>query len=239
MIISDGILGTKALSIIMGSSTTAAKSGHYLATQNEIGMLDKLGDAGAKVDPLLSNVDGAVTDAKTALRTIEATVANFNTVVDAQTKASVQKSVTGLETSVRDFNALSAELAAQRQKISSTVTSLETFAKNLNANNGAINASLVNVQKTTEQLANADITTAVENLKRTLGQLELTIGKINSTDGSVGMLMNDKKLYNDLQGSLHSLDALLADMKANPHRYVSFSLIQRKAKPSEPASAEK
>jgi phospholipid/cholesterol/gamma-HCH transport system substrate-binding protein len=136
---------------------------------------------------------------------------------------------------------LSAELAAQRSKISSTVSSLEAFAKNLNTNNQSINSTLNNVKnitdnvnKTSENLAKADINQTVTNLKNTLGELDRTLAKINNNEGTVGMLVNDKKLYNDLQGTMNSLDALLADMKANPSRYVSFSLIGRKQKAATP-----
>ncbi|MFM2387428.1 MAG: hypothetical protein RL660_2185 [Bacteroidota bacterium] len=232
MIVSDGLLGTKALSILMGTSATKATDGASLAIQNEVSIFDKLGGVGDRVDPLVANIDGTVTEAKTALRTIDATVNNFNGLVDGRTKQAVQQSVEGLQLSVADFNKLSAELAAQRAKIGSTVSSLENFAKTLEKNGTAITATMGNVKTTTDKLAAADLTGTIESLKNTVTELDKTIAKINNNEGTVGMLMNDKKLYNDLQGSLHSLDALLADMKANPQRYVSFSLISRKPKPA-------
>jgi phospholipid/cholesterol/gamma-HCH transport system substrate-binding protein len=230
MIVSSDLLGNKAMSLELGSSPELAKDGAVLATQVEVGMLDKFAKTGDRIDPLVANIDGTITDAKTAIRTIDATVGNFNGLVTDRTKQSVQSSVDGLQVSVKDFNALSAELAAQRTKIGSTVSALEAFAKNLNANSNAITATMNNVKATTDKLAAADITSVVNNLKTTLAQLDATIAKVNNNEGTAGMLINDKKLYNDLAGSLHSLDALLADMKANPSRYVSFSLISRKPK---------
>jgi phospholipid/cholesterol/gamma-HCH transport system substrate-binding protein len=237
MIVSSDLLGNKAMSLILGTSGQKAETGAMLTTQVEVGMMDKFAKTGERIDPLVANVDGTITDAKTAIHTIDATVANFNGLVNDQTKRSVQQSVAGLQTSVKDFNALSAELAAQRAKIGSTVSSLEAFAKNLNANGQAITATMNNVRATTDKLAAADITAVVGNLKNTLAELDATIAKVNNNTGTAGMLINDKKLYNDLAGSLHSLDALLADMKANPSRYVSFSLISRKPKSAATESA--
>jgi phospholipid/cholesterol/gamma-HCH transport system substrate-binding protein len=231
----------KCLAIIPGTGTKQAADGAVLQTQKENGLMDKLGGVGDKIDPLVANIDGTISGAKGAISTIDNTVANINSLIDAKTKANLQQSIAGLDASVKDFNLLSAELAAQRSKISSTVSSLEAFAKNLNTNNQSINSTLNNVKnitdnvnKTSENLAKADINQTVTNLKNTLGELDRTLAKINNNEGTVGMLVNDKKLYNDLQGTMNSLDALLADMKANPSRYVSFSLIGRKQKAATP-----
>jgi len=56
------------------------------------------------------------------------------------------------------------------------------------------------------------------------------MAKLNSTDGSLGLMMNDKKVYNNLQSSLGSLNKLLEDLRVNPKRYVHFSLFGKKDK---------
>jgi phospholipid/cholesterol/gamma-HCH transport system substrate-binding protein len=232
LITSIDLFGNKAITIVPGASATMLADGASITSAVEKGMMDKLGE---NADPIMKNIDGTVIQAKASLTTIDNTVANINSLIDEQTKRNLQQSIAGLNSSVKDFNALSSSLAAQREKIASTVTALETFAQNLNKNNAAINSTLANVKTTTDGLAKADITATVNNLKNTLASLDNTISKINNNQGSMGMLINDKKFYNDLQGSLHSLDALLADLKAHPGRYVSFSVFGKKQK-AEPAS---
>ncbi|NBV13708.1 MAG: hypothetical protein EBS07_06535 [Sphingobacteriia bacterium] len=57
--------------------------------------------------------------------------------------------------------------------------------------------------------------------------------KINRGEGSLGLLINDKKLYNNLTASAISLDSLFVDLKKHPKRYVHFSVFGRKeSKPS-------
>jgi phospholipid/cholesterol/gamma-HCH transport system substrate-binding protein len=231
-VLSDGLISAKILGLIPGSSATYLKENDSVLTYKNEGMMDKLQ---ADAAPMLKNVNGVVMKADGAIATIDNTVANINSLLDANTKANLQSSIAGLNRSVQDFNELSNSLAMQKQKIANTISALETFANNLNKNNAAINGTMANVQATTKKLSDADINGVVDNLKKTLGQFDATINKINSNQGTMGMLINDKKLYNDLQGSLHSLDALLADLKARPGRYISFSVFGKKQKYDEPA----
>jgi phospholipid/cholesterol/gamma-HCH transport system substrate-binding protein len=234
LVTSIDLFGNKAITIVPGTAANAIADKAYINSEIELGMMDKLGE---NAGPIMKNIDGTVLQAKAALTTVDNTVANINSLIDANTKANLQNSISGLNASVKDFNLLSASLAAQRQKIASTVGSLETFANNLNKNNEAINASLANVKTTTDNLSKADISTTINNLKATIASLDKTLGKINDNQGTLGMLVNDKKLYNDLQGSVHSLDALLADLKAHPNRYLSFSVFGRKPKAETAAPA--
>jgi phospholipid/cholesterol/gamma-HCH transport system substrate-binding protein len=226
-IMSAGLLSPVALNIMPGTSTTSYAGGEYIATEKYVGMIDKLSE---NAEPIMKNLDGTMANAKTAITTIDNTVSNINSLIDAQTKANLQQSIARLNKTTADFNTLSSSLASQREKISSTVSSLEKFASNLNSNNQNINATLANIKSTTDQINKADLTGTINNLKNTLAQLDATIANVNSDKGTVGMLLNDKKLYNDLQGSLHSLDALLADLKANPGRYLSVSVFGKKQK---------
>jgi phospholipid/cholesterol/gamma-HCH transport system substrate-binding protein len=61
-------------------------------------------------------------------------------------------------------------------------------------------------------------------------QLNDVMKKINEGKGSMGLLVNDQRLYNQLDSATVSLDALLKDFKAHPGHYVQFSVFGKKDK---------
>jgi phospholipid/cholesterol/gamma-HCH transport system substrate-binding protein len=79
-------------------------------------------------------------------------------------------------------------------------------------------------------LAQADIEKVIQTLQATANNLNDVTNKINTNNGSLGLLLNDKKLYSNLESSARSLNILLDDLRVNPKRYVNISLIGRKNK---------
>ena len=82
-------------------------------------------------------------------------------------------------------------------------------------------------------------------MSRLVSELEGAIGKFNSVasqieagEGSVGKLLKDEKLYDNLEGATKQMELLLEDMKLNPKRYVHFSLFGKRAKPYEKPNQE-
>jgi phospholipid/cholesterol/gamma-HCH transport system substrate-binding protein len=61
-------------------------------------------------------------------------------------------------------------------------------------------------------------------------QLNLVLKKINSTEGSLGALVNDKKLYDNLNNTSSNLSLLLQDVRIHPKRYINFSVFGKKDK---------
>jgi phospholipid/cholesterol/gamma-HCH transport system substrate-binding protein len=237
---STDLLSGKVLAVQSGTASTYYKKGDYVNSFVESGSIDKLTSMVNNADSnTLKKIDNAVAKAGVALTSADATINNINSVIDESVKQNLKNSIEGLNKSVNDFNVLSSSLAQQRQKIATTIASLETFANNLNKNNGNINATVSNIKSTTdnikvttENLNKADISGTINTLKSTLTELNGTLDKVNENQGTLGMLVNDKKLYNDLQGSVASLNALLTDLKANPKRYLQFSVFSKKDKPA-------
>ena len=82
----------------------------------------------------------------------------------------------------------------------------------------------------TKSLDKVDWDSTMVTLESTLTNLKTTTDKFNSTDNSIGALLNDKGLYNNLDSTVNSANALLMDLKANPKRYVHFSVFGAKEK---------
>ena len=143
-------------------------------------------------------------------------------------------------------NSLSKMLNSSSANINSTMANLNKITGNVATNNGQITAMMNNLSKTTEELSkikmsnsvdtvNAFISEskeAVELLQKTLAstnkslkEFEAISGKLNSKEGTMGKLINDNKMYDDLDKSLNNLNLLLQDFRLNPKRYVNISLI--------------
>ena len=77
-----------------------------------------------------------------------------------------------------------------------------------------------NFSEVSANLKELDLATTVNSINATLANLKLTTDKLNSTDNSIGLLLNDKGLYDNLDNA----SKLLLDLRENPKRYVHFSV---------------
>jgi phospholipid/cholesterol/gamma-HCH transport system substrate-binding protein len=121
-------------------------------------------------------------------------------------------------------------LHQQSGAIAQSMDNVNSFTKNLSDNNEKVSRTLSNVAKTTDQLAKADITGSVAEMKLALEKLNAVMGKLASQDGSLGKLINDKALYTNLNNTVHSANILLDDLRLHPKRYVQVSVFGKKDK---------
>ena len=84
---------------------------------------------------------------------------------------------------------------------------------------------LMNFESITDSLAKSNIKSTMNNLNKSLATFDKVLEKIDNGEGSIGLLLNDKEMYNNLTSASKQLDLLIDDMKKNPKRYVTFSLI--------------
>ena len=85
-----------------------------------------------------------------------------------------------------------------------------------------------NFESISDSLAKSNIKNTVNNLDKSLYQFDKILQKIDKSEGTIGMLLNDKEMYNNLTSASKQLDLLIEDMKKNPKRYVTFFSIRRK-----------
>lgn len=119
-------------------------------------------------------------------------------------------------------------LASESQKLSIILGNVQSITDNLNKNNGQLTHIFANMASITDSLAKADLVQTLNHAKKTLEETQIAMQKINKGEGSLGLLLNDKKLYDNLNQSASNLDKLMIDLRANPNRYVHFSLFGRK-----------
>ena len=219
-IVSLDLLGTKAVSLIKGKSTTMIKDNDFLAGEIELGTIDALG---AAATPAIENINNIIS-------TLDTTIHNINNILDVTTQNNLKTSIANLNKTLADFSQFSNELNAQRSKLTGTLNNLNAFSTNLNNNNATITKVLSNAETTTNNLSKINFESTVNDIKKTLGDLQTTINKVNNGNGSLAMLMNDDKLYKNLKNTLSTANNLLYDINARPSRYINVNIFGKKQK---------
>ena len=116
--------------------------------------------------------------------------------------------------------------------IQHTARNLEASTKSLNRmmeNDvpkilGNVSTITENLETTSKHLKSINLTATFNSIEATINNLQMLSDKFNSKDNTIGLLLNDKSLYNDLDSTVVNANRLLIDLKQNPKRYVHFSL---------------
>jgi len=107
-------------------------------------------------------------------------------------------------------------LASNKSKLNSAFDNAEKFTENLVA--------------ISDTLTEADLTGTINRLNQSLASVSALLEDIEQGKGSMGKILKDEKLYDNIEGATAQLEALLQDMKLNPKRYVHFSLFGKRPK---------
>ncbi len=228
-IVSADILGSKAIQIELGNSSTPIAPGHEFKTAVEASLKEEVNQQilplKIKAEELIASLDSAITVVQLILNekartNIESGLGQF------------EKTLTNLEFATRELDTL---LVREKGKIAKTLSNLSAITTNFKNNSENLNNTLTNLSAISDSLAAADITTTVNNAKKALADVSEIMQKINEGEGSMGKLINNDTLYYNLEKSAEDLDKLLKDMRINPGRYVHFSIFGRrdKYKPTE------
>jgi phospholipid/cholesterol/gamma-HCH transport system substrate-binding protein len=215
--INPPFLASATIAIAKGSSNKYLESGDTIETKNKANLFAQVQ---ANIDPVILKLGGT-------LGSLDSLVQVVGTMFDPRTKNNFSNIVANLATSSAELQQL---LNNQTGALAQSLKNLSQFTANLNKSNDHISNTMDNMDKTTAHLASAKIPEAVDGLNTTLGDLKATIQRINSTNGSLGLLLNDKRLYNNLEATTRSLNTLLDDFRLHPKRYVNISVFGKKDK---------
>ena len=155
----------------------------------------------------------------------------------------VEKMLPKLDSILTGVNALLADpaLAASLHNVETITSNLTVSTRELNTLMAGLNKQvpgmvrkangvLDNTNRLTANLASLDVQGTLNKVNQTLESAHQFTEKLNSNQGSLGLLMNDTKLYDNLTSTMSHADSLVIDLKAHPKRYVHFSVFGRKDK---------
>ncbi len=222
--IKDNPLGAASIQITMGDAKQFLKSGDTVLTASSAGLLgnlmDKLGPVGDQL--------------KNTVHSLDSVLKNINSIFDPNTKNNLQAVIANINKVTASLVVSSASIQSMMNEQSGAITqsmnNVASFTKNLSDNNEKVTKMLSNMEKTTDNFSKSDIAGTVDKLKTTISNLNSILEKVSSKDGSLGKLMNDKALYDNLTNTVRSANILMDDLRVHPKRYVNISVFGKKDK---------
>jgi phospholipid/cholesterol/gamma-HCH transport system substrate-binding protein len=223
-VINPNLLGSPTMEIQLGNANTYLKSGDTLLTTLSTGAFD---EALKLINPVLYEVRNAVKSLDSVLTTI-------TTVFDVRAKENIQGILANVNATTASFaitsQSLQKLLNVQNGALAQSLQNLNKFTANLNTNNTNLDSILQNTRAFSKQLSQINFLKTIDSLNVAIDNFKTGSEKINSKDGSLGLLLNDKALYQNLESTSEKLNILLDDFRVHPKRYVNFSVFGRKDK---------
>lgn len=217
------LLGTPSLEIDLAKGDTYYKVGDLIPSSVETGLMEKVGDN------LMPQVNEMMPKFNDILSNVNSLTSNPS-----------------LHNSVSSLDAITAKINTSAQELTVLMGNLKVFSETLNANVPGVlkgissiedkaDATMTNFQTLSSTLNNKvnevpiqQLQTTIKDLNETLANLKsLTAelnNKINDRNSSLGLLLNDRQLYDNANGAIMNLDSLLIDLKANPKKYITIKV---------------
>jgi phospholipid/cholesterol/gamma-HCH transport system substrate-binding protein len=230
-IMSVDLLGKKAITITKGTSTKPLSTDKiYMGlssvdmiaelTQQIVPLKDKAETLMGTLDTMMkdvhialgkgenSNLNVAMKEVTSALKSANKLLANVSTLMSAE-KGNIQSLIKNADGVMLNANTLTKKLADNSQKIENILADIEKFSGNI---------------------SELELKETIESAKKTLTEISNLLASVNEGQGTLGKIVKDESLYTSIDSTINTLNSLLKDVQANPKRYVSLSLIERKDK---------
>ncbi len=186
----ESILGGKGINLVFTDDTKYYTSGDTLATDIEKGLMASLANIVPSIQSTIKHADSLIISANTLVNSSE------------------------IKNSLDKFESIMTELHKTSRGLTTMIN--KQFPPIINN----VNAICTDLKVVTDELSNVQYKDIITSLDSTLINVKEFTERLNSPDGTLGLLLNDKTLYNTLDTTLNSANSLLIDFKNNPRNYL-------------------
>ncbi len=222
--IQENPLGTNSITIVLGNDKNYLHNEDTIKTAPATSLL---GDFMNTLSPLGEQIKGTISS-------LEKVLGNVNKVLDDQNKQNIQVILANLASTTKNLNDAIASIQNMVQKqngsIAQSFDNINSITKNLAENNKKVSSIITNLDSSSQAIKDADLRKTIGSINLALNGITTTLQKVNNGDGTAAKLINDPKVYSDIQNTIHSINTLVDDIKLHPKRYIHLSVFGGKDK---------
>lgn len=218
MLYSTDLIGSKAIDLRLGNVKNNCIDGDTLKTDIEKSLTEQVS---IQMLPVKKK-------AEDLMLSIDSVLAVIKYVLNEKTRENISKSFENIKNTFQNLENTTSNIDTlithQRSRMAGIFSNIESITYNIRKNNQKLSNILSNVSTITDSLSQSEIASTIANTNKSLESLSEILYKVNESQGSLGKLVNDDSLYNNLDGSAKELEMLLEDLRVNPERYLHFSV---------------
>jgi phospholipid/cholesterol/gamma-HCH transport system substrate-binding protein len=208
------IAGMK-IRLVFGSGPGIYKNGDTIPGRLAESIITKFEN---ELVPLKEKVTGMI-------NVLDTVLTGINDIMNPEFRKNIRNSMANLNHTTKNIDEV---LGSKEAELKSMIADLSKFSKMLSDNSNKLGNTINNLQTISDTLAAANIYATILKLKATLEKTSELMDGMNKGKGTAGQLFTNDSLYKNMNNSISNLDLLLKDLKANPNRYVHFSLFGKK-----------
>ncbi|REC48236.1 MlaD family protein [Chryseobacterium pennipullorum] len=216
-IFEPGLMSGKEMRVNLAYGGATAKDGDTLKGAFKLGMM---GSLSSQVGPVKDQL-------QVVLHRVDSLMANANQIFDSQNRAEVRALLTNLNKTV---GALQTTAGSVNNLVGHNDPKLQKVLDDASVTMQSGKVTLDKYGTLAESIDTKKLNATIASLDATVGKLNQVITGIDNGQGSLGKLMKDEQLYNNLNSASTNLNSLIEDMKANPKRYINFSVFGKNNK---------
>jgi phospholipid/cholesterol/gamma-HCH transport system substrate-binding protein len=176
------------------------------------------------VEPIMQKTESLITTFDTVLFAV-------NDIFNRETRENLISSIESLRNIIVNLEGITHSVdtmvEGQKNRLAAIIANAESITTNLKNNNANLTRIITNTALISDTLAQADVGQVMRQLQQSMARLDDITQRVDRGEGTLGQLLNNDTVYNELENSSRELKELLQDIKLNPGRYVHFSVFGR------------
>jgi len=207
---SADLMGTKAVRIMLSDDNESYRPGDTVTTRIVPGLTEMLDN---EIMPIRDKADELLT-------AIDTFIFNLNYIFDEETANDLKASIGHLDDASREIR----DMLHDDGKLNKMISDIKSITGNLRKHNDDLALALENIESISDSIAQSELKSVINNTNETLKYSHNILKKIDSGEGTLGMLVNNDSLYRSLESTSTDLDRLLKDLQENPKKYINVSV---------------